>query len=184
MLKLEQILNKLNPKERTYIQRLIEIDELTHIFNRRYFNKKLREEFQRVKFSKKGLSLLLLDIDNFKDYQDKHKEGHVAGDKILRSITSLLSKQIRDYDFICRYGGEELAIVCPDSTLIEGKTIAERLRRIVSPRFPVTISLGVSNYPENSSTISELILNADKGLYNAKKSGKNQVGVFYTNSPV
>jgi len=77
------------------------------------------------------LSLLLLDIDNFKSYQDRHKEGHIAGDRLLKHIASLLLNRLRDYDTIYRYGGEEIAIICPDSTLQEGITIAERLRESI-----------------------------------------------------
>ncbi len=179
--KLEQILTKLNPEERRYILRLTDLDELTCVFNRRYFNRRLKEEFRRVKFSKKGLSLLLLDIDDFKAYQDRHRDGHMAGDRLLKDMARMIAKKLRSYDAICRYGGEELAIICPDSTLQEGITIAERLRETISKRFPTTVSVGVANYPENSDTIEEIISYADRGLYLAKQFGKNKVSIY--NSP-
>jgi len=175
---LEVILKKLNAEERAFITNLIDKDSLTGIFNRSFFNKRIREEVHRSGRSGAPVSLVLLDIDNFKHYQDTHNEGHLEGDRILIEVAGQLKRGVRDYDVVCRYGGEEMAIICPESSLSQGMEIAERLRRRVIAECPVTISAGVASYPHISYDVRDLIHKADRALYLAKKSGRNQCRAY------
>lgn len=156
-------------------------DSLTDLWNHGYFRYLLQVELEKTKATNYSLSLLMLDIDDFKIYNDTL--GHQAGDKILRDLGSLLKKQSRKMDFVCRYGGEEFTIILPQTEKREALLIAERLRMDVEkypftheeilPNKKLTISIGLAAFPEDGSFPSELILYADKALYKAKSQGKN-----------
>lgn len=160
-------------------------DALTNVANRRFFDSILSQEWNRQRRHGKPLSLLLIDIDDFKAYNDYY--GHQHGDDCLSNIAHLLQQRVqRSSDLLCRYGGEEFAVILPMLSHKEAYQLAERLRLDVaearlehcasSTASYVTVSIGVaSTIPSPSSTINDLIANADKKLYQAKSCGKNRV---------
>jgi diguanylate cyclase (GGDEF)-like protein len=164
-------------------RRLSEQDGLTGVFNHRYFLTLLQQEVQRVHRTGRSLSLLMIDIDDFKRINDTH--GHPIGDQVLRHVSQLVGRLLRRSDTVARYGGEEFAALLPEATLEEARSVAETLRsgversRVTVPDLPirlsVTISLGVAALPGDAAGASELVLAADRGLYEAKRTGKNKV---------
>lgn len=160
-------------------------DPLTKVANRRFFDHVLTQEWNRQRRHGKPLNLLLIDVDDFKAYNDFY--GHQHGDDCLSRVASLLQQRVqRSSDFLCRYGGEEFAVILPMLSPEEAYQLAERLRldvaearlehRASSTASYVTVSIGVASViPSASSTATDLIVSADKKLYKAKSSGKNQV---------
>jgi diguanylate cyclase (GGDEF)-like protein len=158
-------------------------DPLTGLFNRRYFLQRLYEEVERVKRLNEFFALFMIDIDNFKSFNDKY--GHLAGDEILRGTSSAIKKGVRAIDVVARVGGEEFGVILPSTTKEDSFIIAERIRRYVESLRPprqrfsikegVTISLGVAEFPQDAEDIEELIHNADRAMYLAKSKGKNRV---------
>lgn len=159
------------------------IDSLTGIYNRLYFQERLREEFANAKKENYDLSLAIMDIDHFKRFNDTF--GHLFGDKVLKHIAHLMKKSLRSGDIIARYGGEEFVILLPRTSVKEAYDKVERLRNIVAKttikdelvEASVTVSFGVSSYPEFANTESELLKTADNALYDAKESGRNCVRI-------
>jgi len=161
-------------------------DSLTHLWNHGYFQYILQEELERSKANNLGLSLIMVDIDNFKNYNDSL--GHQFGDEILRNLARLLKDYSRKMDFVCRYGGEEFTIILPQTNKKEAYSIAGRLREAIEkyhfpheeiqPSQKLTVSLGLATFPEDGLTNSELIASCDRALYEAKKAGKNKVFCF------
>jgi len=147
-------------------------DGLTGLFNRRYFNELITIEVNRLRRSPALLSLLMLDIDNFKNYNDT--KGHPAGDDLLKQVAKILKSSVRSIDMVCRYGGEEFIIILPQTDKTAAKIIAERVRVQIELYLPTTVSIGISTYPEDASEIEPLIKKADNALYQAKQSGKNK----------
>ena len=176
---LEKVLSKLTPKERGFISTLIERDPLTGVYNRRKFNHDIQLLVSMAERMSRGSALLIIDIDDFKKFNDEF--GHTEGDKILRKVAQVIEKNLRNYDkiHIYRYGGEEFILIIPDTTASDAYAIGERLRQNVRNSCGVTVSIGVSHYKEISSSMHELIVDADKALYEAKRAGKNQVAVYY-----
>ena len=171
------------------LNKLAVLDGLTGIFNRRYFEHRILEEIERAGRYETALALVMLDIDGFKKLNDEF--GHLLGDEVLRQLANLLTQQLRKADVVCRYGGEEFAILLPEITGENAAAVADKLRRVIEafpfpgvPR-PVTISAGVARFPDNGATRDELVKAADEALYNAKQSGRNRIskaaagGVFY-----
>ncbi len=158
-------------------------DGLTKLHNFRYFRDVLNNEIRRAERHSTFLSLIMFDIDFFKNYNDNN--GHLAGDDVLRTISRLVLKNIRRIDTAARYGGEEFAVVLPNTTHENATIVAEKLRHLVeSYKFPnedsqpnggVTISVGVATFPRCGKTAEEMIAMADKRLYVAKGNGKNKV---------
>lgn len=156
-------------------------DSLTNLWNHGYFQYLVRTELEKAQATKMPLSLILLDIDNFKRYNDAL--GHQTGDEILKTLALLLRNQSRKMDYVCRYGGEEFTVILPQTDKKEAFLIAERLRRDIEKQVFVnegipaekkmTVSIGLGSFPEDGSTPSELISYADKALYLAKQKGKN-----------
>jgi len=156
-------------------------DSLTDLWNHGYFQYLLQAELDKAKITRIPLSLIMLDIDDFKIYNDKL--GHQAGDKILKDLALLLKNQSRKMDHVCRYGGEEFTIILPQTDKKEAFLIAERLRQDIEkqtfiheeilPHEKLTVSLGLASFPEDGSTPSELLAYSDKALYQAKSKGKN-----------
>jgi len=159
-------------KEKDYYAELAVIDGLTGLHNRRYFNEVMLMEFARLKRFASSLSLLMIDIDNFKNYNDTN--GHVAGDELLRKLSRLLKASMREMDIVCRYGGEEFVAVLPQTDKKGAAIVAERLRVQATLYLPNTLSLGIATFPEDSQEIGGLIEKADAALYEAKRSGKNK----------
>ncbi len=170
-----------------YVQRvkqLAYIDGLTGIFNRRFFEMRIAEEIERARRSGQGMGVILVDIDQFKRLNDEF--GHLLGDEVLRQVASIFSQQLRRTDVVCRFGGEEFALLLSQTDVRHTLAIAEKLRRAVEryqfpgvPR-PVTISAGASNFPDHGSTRDELVKLADEALYSAKQAGRNRAALAQT----
>ncbi len=163
------------------IYRLTTVDGLTQIFNKRYFLETLDREISRCHRYGRVLSLLMFDIDHFKQINDTY--GHLAGDHVLKGLASLIRSKIRREDVFARYGGEEFSVILPEIDLAAANLLAEKLRKLTEKhrfRFddndiPVTISVGVSLLPADVSDPHEFIRLADKKLYEAKNGGRNRV---------
>jgi diguanylate cyclase (GGDEF)-like protein/putative nucleotidyltransferase with HDIG domain len=156
------------------------VDELTGLFNRRHFDERLGEEIDRHSRYGGMLSLIFLDLDFFKAYNDKH--GHIAGDKVLAQIGQLIEKSIRNIDIAFRYGGDEFAVLLPQSEADDAFVVAERVRgKIASEmrkkKVRITTSLGLASWPSDGVTPDELINAADKALYYTKQTGGNRTCV-------
>ncbi len=169
------------------LQRMTKLDGLTGLSNRRHFDEHLDIEWKRARREKIELSMLLIDVDYFKSYNDSF--GHVMGDEALRSVAQVLTQSFsRSGDMAARYGGEEFAIILPNTSFDGARSLAEGVRRAVealaiphvapSPDAVLTISIGVATIvPEQDAKPIELIQQADRGLYQAKENGRNQIGV-------
>ena len=177
----EKIAQLERAKER--LRELAVTDGLTGLKNYRHFKDVLSLEIKRAERHKSPLSLIMFDIDYFKNYNDTH--GHLAGDRVLQDIAILVSKNIRKIDLAARYGGEEFAVILPSTNKENTRTVAEKIRKLIEDyQFPfqesqpnknLTISVGVSSYPSSGKTFEELVSCADKRLYLAKARGKNIV---------
>lgn len=160
-------------------QQLAYIDGLTGIYNRRYFEMEISSEVERASRYNGHLAIIMIDIDNFKRLNDEF--GHLLGDEVLRQVSGVFSQQIRKIDVVCRYGGEEFAILVPQTSGGNAMEVAEKLRRMVEAyRFPgvprkVTISAGVAEFPAHGQTRDELVAAADAALYVSKEAGRNRV---------
>jgi len=158
-------------------------DGLTGLFNLRHFRHILNEELSRAERYSRQLCLVMIDVDNFKNYNDTH--GHPAGDEVLKALAGILNKRLRDVDRSARYGGEEFLVLLPETDLEKGRTVAEDLRvqmeeypfrgRESQPFGKVTISLGVAAFPQDGPDADTLIKVADDALYRAKNRGRNRV---------
>ncbi len=167
------------------LERLSVTDRLTELYNHGYLQQRLEEEFERAARFGHTLSLIMLDIDDFKQYNDRY--GHPKGDKVLQAVSSIIRQNLREIDVAARYGGEEFVVVLPETDVAGALAVAERIRKSMSQHpFPShddagpvtqTISLGVATYPIHATTPSRLIETADKAMYEAKRFGKNQVTV-------
>ena len=155
-------------------------DPLTGLLNRRYLEKRLIEEIERSKRHRFPMSLMMLDVDEFKSYNDMF--GHPAGDTALKIVASILQDILRGADVAARYGGEEFAILLPQTTSSEAAAIAERLRqRIEHTEFPkrkVTVSIGIASCSGDIDTPADLVGAADHALYEAKNHGRNNVRIY------
>jgi diguanylate cyclase (GGDEF)-like protein len=158
--------------EKDYFVDLAVRDGLTGLFNRRYFNELITIEINRLKRAPAALSLLMLDIDNFKNYNDT--QGHPAGDEMLKGAAKVFKNSVRAVDIVCRYGGEEFIIMLPQTGKSGAQIIAERLRVQCGLYLPTTVSIGIATLPEDAQTVEALIQKADEALYQAKKTGKNK----------
>ncbi|MCB2182421.1 MAG: GGDEF domain-containing protein [Desulfobulbaceae bacterium] len=149
-------------------------DGLTSLYDHATFQAKLKEEVSRFNRYGTQVSLIMLDIDHFKHYNDRF--GHQSGDKLLMELSTLLLDDCRDVDIVCRYGGEEFVIILPATSSREGFQLAERLRLDIRKRFKgksVTVSLGIANCPDHAESRDALVRAADKALYKAKNQGRN-----------
>ncbi|MCX5698458.1 MAG: diguanylate cyclase [Candidatus Omnitrophica bacterium] len=159
-------------EEKEFLVDLAVRDGLTGLFNRRYFNQLIAVEVDRLKRSPAAFSLLMVDIDDFKNYNDS--QGHPAGDALLKDAAKVFKNSVRPLDSICRYGGEEFIIILPQTDKIAAKIVAERLRVQFSLYLPTTVSIGVASVPEDAQEADALIAKADGALYVAKQTGKNR----------
>ncbi|HNW81963.1 MAG TPA: diguanylate cyclase [bacterium] len=164
------------------LETLASTDDLTGMWNRRYFFEIGKIEFSRSKRYQASFSLIMIDIDHFKNTNDRF--GHAAGDETLKNISAVLKKNLRDVDLIARMGGEEFAALLPNTEISGALIVAERLRKAVEETpllvedktIPSTISIGISGY-KNSSSLDELLKNADAALYIAKNEGRNCIRI-------
>jgi len=159
-------------------------DPLTGLFNRRYFRERLFEEVERVKRHNECFTTFMIDIDNFKSFNDRY--GHVGGDEILKGVAHSIRDAVRSMDVVSRYGGEEFAVLLPHTDKKDALVIAERIRKSVEEYRPPTdnfkewptISLGIAEFPGDSADIDDLINSADRAMYKAKRTGKNKVVLY------
>ena len=163
--------------------KLATTDGLTDLYNHRYFQEQMQRAVENAKRYNAVFSLIILDIDFFKQFNDNF--GHQSGDAVLIQVAQTLKKNVRSTDIVCRYGGEEMSIILPSTEYNEAVTIADKLREIIASKnfrlanhreSHLTISLGVSSFGQKDGENSEeLISSADKRLYNAKNNGRNRV---------
>lgn len=180
----EQALREVNSK----LEKLSAIDGLTGLYNRRYFDEALEKEYLRAIRCQHPLSLIMIDIDRFKEYNDVF--GHQAGDECLRLVSRELQRVVhRSHDLVGRYGGEEFAVILPETDEVAAASLAKALQeqimalKIKHPTSTghevVTISLGVAGMiPSRDSDSAELVALADQALYQSKADGRNRVTVF------
>ena len=164
-------------------RRLSVTDELTGLHNFRHFRKRFMDEFERARRYSHDLSLLMCDIDYFKNYNDAN--GHEAGNEVLKKLAGILAGSVRDVDLVARYGGEEFVILLAETGKDNARVFAERLREKVEkevfpyqekqPSHNLTITIGIASFPLNAETSEELITRADRALYSGKKAGRNRV---------
>jgi len=159
-------------------------DEMTRLYNHRYFQQRLDEELQRADRYENFVSLIILDVDHFKNFNDTY--GHPEGDRVLKTVARLIEKSVREVDIPARYGGEEFVVICPEKNGEGSLTPAERIRsaienydfRIDGRKVPITVSLGVACYPDQARSKAELIQKADFALYYSKHHGRNQATLY------
>ena len=163
--------------------KLATTDGLTELYNHRYFQEQIRMQVEQSKRYNTSFSLIIIDIDFFKKFNDTF--GHQSGDAVLREVAQTLKRNVRATDIVCRYGGEEMSIILPNTPKEEALSTAQKIcSRVAQKKFKlfsgketnVTISLGVSTYPSDGESAVDIIEAADKRLYNAKNNGRNQVG--------
>ncbi len=170
------------------VRQLAYLDGLTGVFNRRYFDSRLIEEITRAARYGGGVSVLMIDLDHFKKINDDF--GHMLGDDVLRAVSAVFVRQLRKVDMVCRYGGEEFAVVLPATQGASAAAVAEKLRRAVANTefagvpYPVTVSIGVAEFPVHGITRDDIIRAADAALYNAKASGRNRVSLASASAAV
>lgn len=164
-------------RQREQLEKISRTDGLSQLNNRRYWEESVYREFERHKRSGSPLSLIMIDIDYFKQVNDKY--GHVAGDQMIREISDLFAEAVRQADVVGRYGGEEFGLLLPDTDIKGALLFAERLRLgvqtlTVKPYgVRCTISLGVAEVDSDVKKYRQLIERADKALYEAKRNGRN-----------
>jgi diguanylate cyclase (GGDEF)-like protein len=159
-------------------------DGLTKLFSHRYFQQRLEEECILAKRYSLNLTLLILDIDYFKHYNDTY--GHVAGDSVLMDVSRILKQQSENTQIVARYGGEEMVVLAPETPKESGRILAEKIREAIEKNkfsvgeisTTVTVSIGVATLPEDARDPEELIAKADEALYRAKNLGRNRVIVY------
>jgi len=161
------------------LKRKIYIDDLTQIYNRTYFEEQIMKEISRYNRDGRPLSLIFIDIDKFKDFNDNH--GHQVGDEILKEFTDIISQNIRQIDIFARWGGEEFVIILPNTSLENTKKVADNLRVIIRENIfegnlKITCSFGVSTFRDGDNQKS-LMSRADEALYRAKNSGRDRVEI-------
>lgn len=166
------------------LRKLASHDELTGLYNRRAMSRLLSEEAERYQRYERPVGLVMLDVDYFKTINDSY--GHLVGDDVLRWLARLVHETVRTVDLPARYGGEELAVILPEMNSEQSLKMADRLRRRVAAhpysfnsgdhhqQIPLTISLGVASLPADATTADNLIAAADRGLYAAKRGGRNR----------
>ena len=166
------------------VQELAITDGLTKLFVRRHFMERLNEEIERAKYFNTRVSFIMADIDHFKMCNDKY--GHLVGDVVLKSTADILKKSLRDIDIISRYGGEEFSVTLPETAKDSAFVAGERLRKAVEAaeidaydeKIHITISMGITTFPDDTDELNQLIDRADQMLYKAKEAGRNRVEAY------
>lgn len=162
-----------------FLTKLTLIDELTFIYNRRFFDSTIDKEFSRAKRYDLELSLFFFDLDDFKQVNDNY--GHVTGDLVLQKVGTLLNEVIRKEDLPCRYGGEEFVVILPETGKKGALAFANRVLKAISEikisnmDNKITISGGIATFPKDVSNVDDLIIFADKAMYRAKFTGKGKI---------
>ena len=178
--RLEYLVNERTKK----IELLSKTDSLTKLWSRSYLEENLEQEFKRAKRYNTSMSIMILDLDHFKNINDSY--GHMAGDEVLRQISSRVQECQRETDFIGRYGGEEIVIILPETTLEASELIANKILKIISKdpvkfesfNINVTTSIGISSLRKEHNDYKMIFAEADEALYLAKKLGRNRIEIF------
>ena len=166
------------------VQELATTDSLMGIYNKRYFCETLTKEFKCTMRYQSPVSLVMIDLDNFKLINDQH--GHQAGDTVLREVAAMIGKSLREIDVPARYGGDEIAVILPETAIEQAFFVAKRIKRLIEERpigfkgkyINVTASFGISSCPNSViKTVEDMIAVADKALYDAKRYGRNRIEV-------
>lgn len=175
-----------NANLHSVMRRMATVDGLTNVFNHRFFAEQMEREFKRAYRYESELSLLMIDIDFFKNYNDSN--GHLQGDYVLAMVAEILRKNVREVDIVCRYGGEEFAVILPETDTEQGSIVADKIRRAVEdhtfraglkqPGGKLTISVGVATRASELKDHVELVNRADIALYRAKKLGRNRCEIY------
>lgn len=166
-------------KENRYLKSLSMTDELTGLYNKRFFNKQIKIEITRTKRTGQTFCLIFIDLDNFKSVNDTF--GHAKGDEFLVKLCRMISKRIRPTDFACRYGGDEFTIILPATSFHDGISIAQRWHELIEQmasdmKLNVSSSIGIDEYtPSCMLNAEEFVGQVDEALYQAKKTGKGKV---------
>ena len=165
------------------VEKLAITDDLTQVYNYRFLKTALRREMKRAMRFGQELSLVMLDVDNLKAYNDRH--GHLRGSFLLKRLARLLAEHVRSFDLIAKYGGDEFTLILPQTGQDGARIVAERMRAAVmahgfplAPPGSITISLGLATFPADARDGRELIRAADRALYRAKQSGRNRVATL------
>lgn len=175
-------------RAKSRLEELAVRDELTGLYNHRYFQERLQAEVSRAERTRATVAVVMLDIDHFKHFNDLH--GHLAGDRILRQVADLARTHLRGGDVACRYGGEELALILPGAECEGAQAVADRVRSAIAatpmpggpdqPDGAITVSAGVAVYPAHARQPNDLIRLADLALYKAKADGRNRTVVYHS----
>ncbi len=166
------------------IQKMATTDGLTDLFVRRYFLKRLQEEIERSTRHNLKLGFLMVDVDHFKQYNDKF--GHLTGDVVLREVAAMIKANVREIDLVARFGGEEFSVLLPDTDKDGTANVAERIRagidrhrfQAYNETIKIEVSIGVASFPEDALQTQDLIDKSDQALYRAKQEGRNRVCLF------
>lgn len=181
--------------QNAHLYQMAMVDSLTGLFVRRYFDARIDEEIERSKRYGTPFSVVMIDLDDFKQLNDTH--GHLVGDRVLRAVAAIVRAQMRGVDTAARYGGEELALILPRTEMVAAYNQAERIRSAIADQkvavdpgagesevIGIAASFGIAAYPESGAqTAEDLVRKADKALYRAKKTGKNRVELYWADEP-
>lgn len=164
---------------RQELERLSVTDALTKLYNRRHLMETLATEIQRCRRHQRALSVVMMDVDEFKEYNDAF--GHLAGDKVLTGVASVLRKFARDVDCVARYGGEEFLLVLPETRMEDAAKVTERIRdQLADAEFgggKITLSMGIAEFPAHGDSPEAVIASADAAMYQAKRDGRDRVAL-------
>jgi diguanylate cyclase (GGDEF)-like protein len=172
-------------KAQAELERIVTLDPLTNLYNRRHFFELTQKELERSHRYNRPLSVIMLDIDHFKQVNDQF--GHLVGDRVIVEVARRIQKALRRIDLACRYGGEEFAVLLPETPVLQAEMVASRLWKLVTKQptvsgeliLKITVSVGVATYQHTGEiTVDTLLDRADKAMYAAKEKGRNQVMVY------
>ena len=181
MLRIKALQDKVNVKRRE-LEALSITDDLTRLFNHRAMQQRLRDEFRRAQRYNEPLSVIMADLDHFKQVNDRH--GHQFGDLVLQQVAKQILSCVRQVDVVARYGGEEFLVILPETHFTGSLTVAERIWQAIgahdftdgSKHHRLTVSLGISFFPTKSvASVEDLVGFADEALYNAKSQGRDRI---------
>jgi diguanylate cyclase (GGDEF)-like protein len=169
-----------------YYKQLSNLDGMTSLYNYRFFKEMLKHEVDRHTRYNRSLTLLMIDIDDFKKINDSY--GHLVGDQVLKQVANLLKKSIRSHDLVARYGGEEFAVILPETMEEEAIKVGERIVTTIreyqfnliegSPAESLSVTVGLASFPKDAEEVEQLVENSDQALYKGKNGGKNQVFIY------
>jgi len=162
------------------LERLAVTDDLTQVYNYRFLKSAMRREIKRAGRFGQQLSIIMLDVDNLKAYNDKH--GHLRGSHLLREMAGILAAQVRSFDLVAKYGGDEFTVILPQTDREGARVVAERMRVAIErhafalvPAGTITVSSGIAVFPTDGGDVASVIQAADRVLYMAKRAGRNRV---------